>query len=866
MYSILKSIQIFKSSRHYRLSCWLMACALLFGLTLYPRYMNAQTQVANDDQNNTFFLPYIARSIERVAATASDETLFDLAWHWGDINLSPGVGGIQVTDWDGDGENELLMANSSLLFAITHRGDYHFEQVWSVPSGVAWGVIDVNDDDIREIWVLDSSGRLVAYAPYSYQPYELGRLFTDPNIEVVDSIWTELEPNGEEQLVILQNLSRQWSIQAYSTNDLSNLWHFDLSDLQGTSSNLEMAVGQVDDDTALEIVLSSGHILDPNESSMQWIYNDSFGRRIRLVDIDRDGRDEIIGSFGSYVTAFDADLKTPAWQLNNARSVDSLYIADLTSDDLPEIITGDDQWGDLHVYDVQTRERLWSVDNPEHGVSGIGIGDVDNDTELDLVWGSGWTSSGSDHLYITPVSRQSPTFAFPDYDGTYQVAALQMDTDEAAELVFFPRQTNSGYGTGTSFIIDSATGMQEPDLQLSLKYPDSFSRNSLKFLTANIDNDPYDELFVHSVSTLYLFDHTGERLLQRDFDEQLDPRWAGDIDNDGIYELISIGNSKINIHSTETLDFEWQSIAFPQGVTDLAVGDIDLDQHMEIIFHGSDSYLQAYDAQTKLLDWQMSNEQRVQAVAIGNIDSQGGLEIVTLEDDQLKFYNGQNQEWIASTFTLEDTGYLSSVQIEITHLISTTQPQLILADREHLYLFRTPLDNQPVQTFDVSNANTAWYDVDNDQHIDLFIGYNLGVKRYRARDLFRDTTPPTVRNLYPAENSDLISRNAFVEVKFSEAMDPTTLTTENIQLQANDTFLSIDIEYMPDTRILRLTPTDLLPDNQEIAAWFSPELRDLAGNGLDGNSNLVGGESSDAYTWQFTTGNGIDNRGPEHIR
>ena len=43
----------------------------------------------------------------------------------------------------------------------------------------------------------------------------------------------------------------------------------------------------------------------------------------------------------------------------------------------PEVIIGDGQWGSVHVYDLLTQALKWEVNNPNHGVTNIAVGDVD---------------------------------------------------------------------------------------------------------------------------------------------------------------------------------------------------------------------------------------------------------------------------------------------------------------------------------------------------------------------------------------------------------------------------------------------------------------------------------------------------------
>ncbi len=64
----------------------------------------------------------------------------------------------------------------------------------------------------------------------------------------------------------------------------------------------------------------------------------------------------------------------------------SLIAGDYNSDGAIDVIYGDDQWGEIHALDSQTGEELGQVDNPEHGVVGLSIGDYDGDGINEISW------------------------------------------------------------------------------------------------------------------------------------------------------------------------------------------------------------------------------------------------------------------------------------------------------------------------------------------------------------------------------------------------------------------------------------------------------------------------------------------------
>ncbi|NIT60345.1 MAG: hypothetical protein GWN00_30325, partial [Aliifodinibius sp.] len=58
---------------------------------------------------------------------------------------------------------------------------------------------------------------------------------------------------------------------------------------------------------------------------------------------------------------------------------DALYVTDIEGDGEIEILMGNGQWGDINCFSASTQQLLWQINNPEHGVTNIMIGDPDRD-------------------------------------------------------------------------------------------------------------------------------------------------------------------------------------------------------------------------------------------------------------------------------------------------------------------------------------------------------------------------------------------------------------------------------------------------------------------------------------------------------
>lgn len=110
------------------------------------------------------------------------------------------------------------------------------------------------------------------------------------------------------------------------------------------------------------------------------------------------------------------------------------------------------------------------------------------------------------------------------------------------------------------------------------------------------------------------------------------------------------------------------------------------------------------------------------------------------------------------------------------------------------------------------------------------------------------TTAPTITLTNPANVAANVQLNATVNATFSEAMDPTTLTTAIFTLTAppGTTPVTGTVSYAPATDIATFTPTSQLAPNTEYTATVTTGAKDTFGNALAAGPV--------PNPWTFTTG------------
>ena len=109
-----------------------------------------------------------------------------------------------------------------------------------------------------------------------------------------------------------------------------------------------------------------------------------------------------------------------------------------------------------------------------------------------------------------------------------------------------------------------------------------------------------------------------------------------------------------------------------------------------------------------------------------------------------------------------------------------------------------------------------------------------------------DTTPPTVVDVIPDDLATGVAVNANITARFSEAMDPDTITSSNLELRdAANNLVPIAVSYTAGNYTATINPDANLAYSTIYTAAIKGEpngVADLAGNRLAAD-----------YTWSFTT-------------
>jgi hypothetical protein len=629
---------------------------------------------------------------EPAAVVASSPQALNLAQEWRVGVFGSGIGssGLAAGDFDGDGKTEIIAGGSTSTFGdddfwyvLRHDpATQTYAMAWvsdSYPVGItALSAFDVNGDGAWETFVGLANGVVHVYSGSNHQ---LIGVLSGSGARVTRLLFSDVDNDSAKELVVVSG----------SATDIfrrSGFWFTHAAAVPYGGS--DAAIGNVDADPALEFVLSSGYVLGITRLTssagvsavVEWTYAEGpFGRFVQLADTDADGLQEIVAAADwDYITAFDADVQSPQWQIVTSHDIGALRLADTNDDGVAELLYGDGQWGRIHCLNVQTRSELWSIANPEHGVTDIGIIDADADGNLEVFWGAGATSTGTDALYVHELGNPVAEWHSQQVDGPFTAIALG-DTDDngSIEIVTASFSSDSGYEDGIIQVYDGAT-------------------HDLLWSTSGATFGRYAWTGVHDVK-------------------------IGNVDASAEPEIV-VATDRLYDGALYVLDSITHSIKasyfYDDGASlnSLAIADVDADCSPEIIAGGGREhtgapgvYVYVIDGTTGAVEWKSVNLgaywSAIRQVAVADIDGDGVKEIIALNDKLYVFDGISHIMWQTTS-----GGYRS---IEIFDVNNDGQPDIVAADtggsvvaydgKTRLQIITRSVSHSPIDAFLLRTIN-----------------------------------------------------------------------------------------------------------------------------------------------------------------
>lgn len=323
-------------------------------------------------------------------------------------------------DFDGDGLRDVVFSgrsNTPGLHVLGKKSDgsLGLKLQFLVPDdGQFAGVLTYPDDDGPRVVTVGATGVARLYGGWPLRP--VGQF---PVVSgAVSAAVGDVDRDGTHELLVLSSDGAH----AYRLPDGLEGWHYPF--MLGS----DIAIGQLDGDPALEIVLtgpSEGRIFDGATHGQEWFYAGGFGRRLAVPPPSGNAA-PWAGLFSSdFFTVFASNPWSPRWSLKGTSNFHELSAADIAGDGRTAFLLSE-SGGGVHVFDAVSQTPLLHVPQPPHswGPNALGVEDLDGDGRGEIIFNAATTTMSTAAMAIVDGQSGASRWGLDISEGPYLSTAF----------------------------------------------------------------------------------------------------------------------------------------------------------------------------------------------------------------------------------------------------------------------------------------------------------------------------------------------------------------------------------------------------------------------------------------------------------
>lgn len=543
-------------------------------------------------------------------------------------------------DYDGDGDLDLAVANDSYVNQLYRNNEGILEEVPGFPLGssedestaLAWGDYD-NDGDLDLAIgnkVQPSELLINQNGDFTVEKSFLGSGNTTTSVG-----WGDFNEDGYLDIVIGNHYggSEIWLTRKDTFGNID----FTLNKIPGTINRLtnDLAIGDVNGDHHLDLVLANGHSTDiledfpvfgltifPREENQLYM-GDGTGSfeevpiyvspshiqnstSVALGDIDGDGDLDIADGSSVQVTSISTNINQVSFVFEDnipfSRNHGSWYIApaDINNDGFMDFAISDgiflNKFGTLERIQVLSEDRI----NGRSSTNKAWI-DLDGDQDLDLVstYGKTYLNDGQGNLTIVP-NNINWTMSTSSWERS-AIAVDDLNGDQMGDIVFHKHNNNRQESPRVYFFshIDEDGTLNFDEFI----FPDQFKGlRSYDIATGDFNGDRFadilfTDLSVNLGSIIFFNDPQGKGEFSADHSYRFENSGGeanassveiADFDSDGDLDVVFAGITDRYFENNGLGEFHYIEDAFQPLVSsnsyDVTSGDIDQDGDIDLVF------------------------------------------------------------------------------------------------------------------------------------------------------------------------------------------------------------------------------------------------------------------------------------------